>query len=167
MTTLTLDMYLSSNRDRDQPSSDDRSNRRKRQFQETMISPENSILSTEPPSKELRPYSQLELRNMQNGFLHSIGISDVYAHHENCDHSYYVKLNGKKYKLIKEHNNNDVGTCSVCWQLRRTPRELKDQANLFIELYREEFPDLKCDRLTLSRFQIEKIFYTWLYLERF
>lgn len=130
----------------------------------TMTHPDDSILNSEWVAPT-RPYSRKELEHLHDRLFRSYRLSSLYVIHESCGHQYYVKENGMKYKNLKENNTLDTGKCSVCWKLRQTPRSLKGSAIDFIDLYAENFPDLESPVYTYYRFEIERIFYTWLYQE--
>lgn len=141
-----------------------RSNRRDRRQQ--VIAPEDSILYTEWNEPD-RPYSQLELADMEEKLFKYLQLSDMYTHHDECGHSYYVKNNGVKYKqLVEEGNGADLGNCSVCWKLHNTPYSLStfgaDFTNLHTKVMEEHMSN---GRKSLFNYQIFKIFYTWLYNE--
>ncbi len=125
-----------------------------------VIQAHDSVLNTEwtPPD---RPYSQNELKDMEMVFKRHLQLSDISVHHPECGHSYLIKKNGLRYKKILE-DPNDIGNCSMCWKLSRTPKGLKEKVWEFIELNKPEDR-----RRTFFHFSVFKIFYTWLYDETY
>jgi hypothetical protein len=119
----------------------------------------------------MRPYSQKELVDLHNKNLASLGIGLNNVFHTKCGHSYYVKIGGRKERLIKESNNNrDVGNCSVCWKMGRTPPELRQYASEIINAYvddKEYEMNNPNGRLEHRSIELEKAFYTWLYAETY
>lgn len=114
--------------------------------------------------EETRPYSQLELVKNRNQMFSELNLSHRSVSHTDCGHSYHVRMYGQKFKEMNDlGTTEDVGNCSVCWKLRRTPRNLKHAAEHFIGLCQ----DINRDHLTFLDIQAEKIFNTWLYLEQY
>ena len=114
-----------------------------------------------------RPYSQLELKEMFERLMLS---ASHWVQHDRCGHRYFVKTNGVKYKQLNEFPEiRDHGNCSVCWKVRKTPREIRDVAVEFMDYIEDEFPNMSLDngRLTLYKYKVFEIFYTWLYKEDF
>jgi len=133
------------------------------------IHADDSILNSEwvAPS---RPYSNKELQHRHERFFKSLRLSSLYVCHSGCGHKYFVKENGVKYKGLQDEENEgslDIGKCSVCWKLRQTPRSIKGYALDFLDLYDEYFPSLDNIEFSYYTFEIERIFYTWLYQENF
>jgi hypothetical protein len=92
------------------------------------------------------------------------------VNHTRCGHTYFVKMYGQKYKDMLELDScTDVGNCSVCWKLRRTPRGLAERAKYFVDTYKSvsEFMNANQGYFTYDDLQIEKIFNTWLNLETY
>jgi hypothetical protein len=114
--------------------------------------------------EQTRPYSQNELNDMRTGLYRNFKLGKIKAYHDKCGHFYVVKENGKKEKELKENPDN-VGNCSVCWKLSKTPTELKYSANDMVANY------VKCfyyepSRYTYDLNDLEYIFYQWLYVEK-
>jgi hypothetical protein len=117
--------------------------------------------------KPARPYSQNELKFMRNNLYKSLNLGDTKIYHTKCYHFYNVKKNSRKEKEIKERNKNEnIGNCSVCWKLSKTPKHLKDIAFNMVNVY--------CDKLynepenySYNFLDIENVFYKWLYLENY
>ena len=133
----------------------------------TIQNAEQSVLLSEIDTEE-RPYSQLELSKNRSNLWSDLNLSRVSISHSRCNHSYYVKFNGKKFKDAKDQNSTiDVGNCSVCWKLRKTPRYLSNRSRSLVEHYMNvlAFQQANKNYLTFEDSQIEKIFYVWLYLE--
>jgi hypothetical protein len=120
-----------------------------------------NILETEYV-EPTRPYSQNELRDMRRSLYRQLRLSNEKAYHQKCNHNYFVKQNGKKEKEMKESGN--VGNCSVCWKLSKTPNSIKHKAYELISIYCREFgkePEI----ITYNLFDLENVYYRWLYEE--
>lgn len=112
-----------------------------------------------------RPYSQKELNNLRESFFRRLGIGNVRIEHSNsCGHFYFTKTNGKKEKESKEKGVSDVGNCSVCWKISKTPRNLKTNAHDLVYYFSTAFYDVPTT-LDHGLFTLEHDFYTWLYNE--
>jgi hypothetical protein len=111
-----------------------------------------------------RPYSQAELSNMRYKLYRHLRLGKTKAHHEKCDHFYFVKENGRKEKDIIEQNTSDCGNCSVCWKINKTPKHLKNKAydlvNEYCKIYYNE-PTY----LTYEDVDLENAFYKWMCIE--
>jgi hypothetical protein len=116
-------------------------------------------------SNEDRPYSRKELEALHKNLLRRMRIGSVYINHPDCNHGYYCKAGGKKEKDMKESNGENVGNCSVCWKLNRTPKRLKNSARDLINHYMDRSPLLYSPPGTYFLFELETDFYTWLYNE--
>ncbi len=118
-----------------------------------------------------RPYSQKELSDLHDKNLSSLGIGFTNVCHTKCGHSYYVKTGGRKERLIKESNNaRDIGNCSICWKMGRTPPDLRSYANDIINAYlddKEYEMNSKENRLVHRSIELERVFFTWLYIETY
>lgn len=133
----------------------------------TIDKSEQSVLMSEI-EEETRPYSQLELKKNRMQLWGELNLSKVCVSHTRCGHAYYVKLNGKKYSQVKEEGSTeDVGSCSVCWKLRKTPRYMSNRVRSLVECYSDvlRYQQENDNYLGFKDAQIEKIFYIWLYLE--
>jgi hypothetical protein len=127
------------------------------------ILPSQSILYTEWSEPD-RPYSQKELVVLTEKLYTDLHIVDMAVTHPKCGHSYRIK-NGVRYKKLKEqHQDDDVGNCSVCWKISKTPKELQNLVKDFVELHSD---DLTSSRHTYFSYTVKNIFYTWLYVEMF
>lgn len=117
-----------------------------------------------------RPFSQIELaKTRKYGFV-QLGLStDVYAHHPECGHAYFVRMNGKKYKDIQESKDRNSGNCSVCWKTRQTPRKLLGNVDWLVEEYSKVFAYQTRDNARLTPYMcwVEGVFNTWLNRENF
>jgi hypothetical protein len=91
-------------------------------------------------------------------------VGQSQASHAECGHIYYVKFNGKKEREMKEAGSADVGNCSVCWKISRTPPQLKSRARELVEAYTSSFSNPPT-RMTYELLDVLKSFYTWLYAE--
>ena len=117
--------------------------------------------------KPTRPYSQNELKFMRNGLYKNINLGNNRICHTKCNHFYYVKKNSRKEKELKEKNRNEnIGNCSVCWKLSKTPKYLKDNANEMVRYYCKSFYDDN-ENYSYDLFDLENVFYRWLYQENF
>ena len=137
---------------------------RRKNREQALTNPDDSCLYNEWVEPE-RPYSQRELDTLENDFFEKMQLStELSTLHNGCGHAYLVKKNGAKFKdLLAEPEMRDVGNCSVCWKLGRTPRELRYLANDFIRIYNLE----ASTRKTFYDYQVKRTFYTWLYNENY
>jgi hypothetical protein len=121
-----------------------------------------SILEQEYIEPSSRPYSQKELLYNKNKVYKMMRISKTRAHHKNCGHFYYVKENGLKEKEIKKSNLLDIGKCSVCWKIYRSPVHLKNMVKNLTTEYCNIFlvPPVY---LTHENVDLEITFIKWLY----
>ena len=124
-----------------------------------------------------RPYSTKELLYLKNLLYENLSLSKYKVSHTKCGHFYHIRKNSRKEKEIKEikeikeeeikeENLIDIGNCSICWKIYKTPRYLKEKAKNMTEYYLNNFSDdeLKYDYNLLD---LETIFYKWLYLENY
>ena len=88
-----------------------------------------------------RPYSQNELKFNREKLQRDFRLSKSRALHSRCKHFYLVRVNGRKEREMIETNSNDVGNCSVCWKLNKTPSYLKDRALDLVHYYTEQFEE--------------------------
>ena len=114
--------------------------------------------------KPTRPYSSNELSDMRNNFFKKINLSNVIASHKNCKHFYYVKENGRKEKELNENNN--VGNCSCCWKLSKTPNDLFQKAEELVNIYSTKFKEYP-STLNYDLLDVEICFYKWLYVDKY
>jgi hypothetical protein len=112
-----------------------------------------------------RPYSINELNDTRENFIKKINLSSTKAFHKNCGHFYFVKENGRKEKELSENNDN-VGNCSCCWKLNKTPKNLQKNAEDLVNIYSLKFNSQQ-PGLTYDLLDIEISFYKWLYVERY
>ena len=111
-----------------------------------------------------RPHSQKELACNRDKLYRYLRLGKVKAHHKACGHYYNVKVNSRKEKEINESKEHDVGNCSVCWRLHKTPRYLEDAAQDIITQYHERFQFEQDPKiLTYYNVDIENVYYRWLY----
>uniref|UniRef100_A0A6C0LY22 Uncharacterized protein n=1 Tax=viral metagenome TaxID=1070528 RepID=A0A6C0LY22_9ZZZZ len=111
-----------------------------------------------------RPYSRNELNFKRDKLYTNLRLGKHTAYHDNCRHHYRVRTNGRKEKELLAMKNNDVGNCSVCWTLSKTPSFLKDRANELVEHYTETFQEDQ-ELLEHDTLDLETTFYKWLYLD--
>lgn len=120
-----------------------------------------NVLDTEYVAPS-RPYSQNELNDMRNNLYRQIRLGKEKATHNKCNHFYLVKENGKKEKEIRENGN--MGNCSVCWKLSKTPVELKYKALDLVKAYCTDFYNEPL-QFSYGLYDLENVFYKWLYFE--
>ena len=109
-----------------------------------------------------RPYSQNELKNMSNAIHYNTRLGNTMALHKNCSHLYLTKKNGKKEQEILKMKTKDVGKCSVCWKINKTPGYLRDKAtNLASDYYNTFIETPKF--LSYRKIDLENSYYKWLY----
>jgi hypothetical protein len=128
-----------------------------------MTTPTISVLEAEYVEPQ-RPYSSNELVSMRNKLFRQLRLGKIRAHHQKCNHFYFVKENGRKEKDIFEQNTEDCGNCSVCWKLNKTPKNLRNRASSLINEYCITFQD-ELPNLTYEVVDLENAFYKWLCLE--
>ena len=110
-----------------------------------------------------RPYSQDELRDMRLNLYRQLKLGKEKAYHHKCRHVYIVKENSKKEKEIQS-NSVDIGNCSVCWKLSKTPLGIRNRAYDLVKAYNSDF-STDSDHLSYNLYDLENIYYRWLYLE--
>ena len=112
-----------------------------------------------------RPYSQNELTDNRERTRRYLKLGEHLAHHSRCRHFYLARANGRKEKEILEAGSGtDIGNCSVCWKISRTPQDLREAAYDLTQAYSESFYE-EPEYLTHSKVELELAFYKWLYLE--
>lgn len=117
--------------------------------------------------KPNRPYSQDELIGMRTTLFKYLKLSKHKVYHPKCKHQYFVKEGGKKENEIIDNNSTtDIGNCSCCWKLNKTPKKFKEYAENTINIYNYSFYD-EPQKLTHSDVDIETCFYTWLYKDNY
>ena len=119
-----------------------------------------SILENEYKEPD-RPYSQDELKFNRTQLFQKLRIGNVRAYHKQCGHFYFVKLNGRKEKIIIDSKGTDSGNCSVCWKLKKMGR-LKHAASTVVKIFTEVWAD-EPTVLTYDDVDVEKVYYIWLY----
>ncbi len=124
-----------------------------------VLSIEKVLNGKYPPAT--RPYSQLELAEIRTKNLRRLSVGNQMACHD-CGHIYFAKENGKKEERIK-NGEDDIGQCSVCWKLKRTPPELRGRAQDLVDEYQYHFSD-KPAKWSHYIVHIEQTYYRWLYL---
>ena len=121
----------------------------------------NSVLESDYV-EPTRPYSQDELSFNREKLRKFFRLSNSRVSHQRCRHFYLVRTNGRKEREMIETNSSDVGNCSVCWRINKTPPYLKDRAIDLVHKYCEFF-DEDPTILTYRLNDIEDVFYKWLY----
>ena len=113
--------------------------------------------------EQTRPYSQNELKNMRLDLFQKLRLGNLMVRHR-CGHIYFVKQNSKKEKEMIEKKSTNVGKCSVCWKINKTPVELRDKAcNLAQEYYNVFNKDSHF--ISYNKVDLETSFYKWLYTD--
>ena len=130
-----------------------------------------------------RPISKSELISTRKKNINMLKLSTEYLiRHSKCNHVYLCKKYGKKEKLLLEMksenkdnvvdnvvvDNVDIGNCSVCWKINRTPKDLKYTARSVVNTYMKEHPNMENEN-NLNHFtvELERVFYHWLYKDNF
>ena len=111
-----------------------------------------------------RPYSQNELNQMRVSLHTNIKLGKKMATHQRCGHIYLTKNNGRKEKEMNQQNSNDVGKCSVCWKINKTPKNLQDKAKNLSQEYSNIFRH-NPTYISHSNVDVESSYYNWLYNE--
>ena len=112
--------------------------------------------------KQARPYSQSELRDSRTSLFNSLRLGEKIVCHDKCGHIYLTKQNGRKEKEIIESGQVDVGKCSVCWKISKTPRNLRDKARELAHEYCNTFSKTP-EFLSYRKLDLETVYYKWLY----
>jgi len=113
--------------------------------------------------EQTRPYSQNEFKDMRYKLYKELRLGKTKAFHTKCKHFYLVKKNGKKEREI-QNNSADIGNCSICWKIAKSPKDYKGKANDLVNTYCFEFYE-DPDYMSYGLFDIENTFYRWLYSE--
>jgi hypothetical protein len=121
-----------------------------------------SVLET-PYVEPERPFSQKELENMRSQLYAKLYLGSMVIKHKDCGHFYVAKKNGKKEKEAMEKGEENVGNCSVCWKLNKTPKRLRKLAHSTVDEFCENMPTQT--ELSYGMIDMERVFYTWLYRE--
>ena len=122
---------------------------------------ENLLTKNYPEAQ--RPYSQDEISDIRTKSLSRLNVGDTMVFHEGCCHFYLAKAGGKKEAQVKEEQTLDTGCCSVCWKLRKTPKDLRKTAEEMVEAFNYNFSE-RPDRWSLSLLHLEITYYKWLYI---
>jgi hypothetical protein len=112
-----------------------------------------------------RPLSNDELKDMRKKLYDDLKISEITTLHKKCKHRYHVESNGKRETEIK--NNKINNNCSVCWKVKNMPEELTDLCYDMVDAYMMKFynEDKEGFCYTYNMYDLENVFYTWLYRE--
>jgi hypothetical protein len=137
---------------------------------QTHLTSSRSVLNSEyiPQS---RPYSNKELAFLRSELRRRVKLGTHMVYHARCKHFYYTKENSRKEKEVLESGQNNVGNCSVCWRLSKTPYDLRNKAydlvDEYMYLFRDEGNpnDAEKPKITYDSVDIENIYYRWLYTE--
>ena len=63
-----------------------------------------------------------------------------------------------------QKNSDDVGKCSVCWKINKTPKNLQDKARNLSQEYCNTFKE-NPTYLSYQKVDLERSYYIWLYNE--
>jgi hypothetical protein len=107
-----------------------------------------------------RPYSQRELTELEKKWKKTLRVGEYVVNHTDCHHSYLARVGGKKE--LEAIQSGNVGNCSVCWKIKRTPKKLKEKAKYLVNMYMSIPTD---SSLSYDIVEIQMDFYTWLYNE--
>lgn len=117
-----------------------------------------------------RPYSQQELEDIIGDIKKRLKLSGQKLKYTRNNYVYYAKKYGKKEKQCienqqngLEYSNENIGGCSVEWQLRKTPDEYYNVAQDIIEAYMD-YEHNPPEKLSYFNVEIFRMFYSWLYL---
>uniref|UniRef100_A0A6C0EKJ4 Uncharacterized protein n=1 Tax=viral metagenome TaxID=1070528 RepID=A0A6C0EKJ4_9ZZZZ len=127
------------------------------------MSDKDSVLEKQYVEAE-RPYSQKELENLRQRMRRRLYLGTVLIEHENCGHFYYARANSRKEREARETGQKNVGNCSVCWKINRTPRRLKGRAKDLVDEYCRTLHE-DPQYWTYYLHDLESDFYFWLYNE--
>jgi len=132
---------------------------------------ENILRKEFPPAD--RPYSQNELTDMRERILARLKVGNTMVYHEQTGYFYLAKAGGKNFylakaggkkeKAVQNGESLDPAGCSVCWKLRKTPQDLREEARDMVEAYQVNF-EKKPEKWSLNLVNLEATFYKWLYL---
>ena len=111
---------------------------------------------------QTRPYSQSELRDSRKNIFRSLRLGEKIVCHDKCGHIYLTKQNGQKEKEMRETGKVDVGKCSVCWKISKTPRFLRHKARDLALDYFNTFSNTP-EFLSYQKMDLETVYYKWLY----
>lgn len=114
--------------------------------------------------KQDRPYSQIELKELREKLLSRSRVGRVMVSHEQCGHFYFAKEGGKKEQRIVDSDGKECGSCSVCWQLKKTPVEFRERALELVDEYQLNF-ESKPTKWNLGLIDLERSFYRWVYYD--
>lgn len=114
-------------------------------------------------SKTYRPYSKLELVDIDAEINKKFKIGDVIASHYTCQHKYRVKRGGKKELSVLDSVDGYLPAfmCSVCYKLRTSNEKIDADIERIM-------CDAECTRpkdfiLDVDILRQKEQFYKWLY----
>lgn len=125
-----------------------------------------------------RPISEHEIADRIQSIYQHHRLGSVWAHHNKCGHFYLTRKNSIKEKAVKD--GTALTGCTVCWALRSTEpvhkKRVKGLYDTFYHLFTpspsppvnpmvatEWKPTFSGPEYTWHRYDIEKIFYDFLY----
>jgi len=114
----------------------------------------------------MRPFSQKELLSLREKLYKNLRLGTMRVYHDECQHFYYVRHNGRKEKdMLQNNSTNNVGNCSVCWKVNKTTLNQQTQIKDLISDY-SNYLYTDPTYLTYDLIELEKDFYKWLYSDQ-
>ena len=111
-----------------------------------------------------RPYSQSELSDNRSKNIERLNVGEVMVYHQKCNHFYLAKLGGKKETTVQSGEPLDDECCSVCWKLRKTSSDIRDEVMDMVEAFHSMF-ETKPTKWTRNLIYLENVYYKWLYID--
>ena len=111
-----------------------------------------------------RPQSQCEHVDIRAKHMERLNVGSVMVYHQRCNHFYLAKNGGKKEAAVQSGEPLDDGCCSVCWKLRKSTNEIRDEVEDMVEAYHMQFEN-KPERWSPLLVHLEHTYYKWLYID--
>ena len=111
-----------------------------------------------------RPQSQCEHIDIRAKHMERLNVGSVMVYHQRCNHFYLAKNGGKKEAAVQSGEPLDDGCCSVCWKLRKSTNEIRDEVEDMVEAYHMNFEN-KPERWSPLLIHLEHTYYKWLYID--
>jgi len=111
-----------------------------------------------------RPQSQCEYVDIRTKNMERLNVGTVMVYHQRCNHFYLAKNGGKKEAAVQSGEPLDDGCCSVCWKLRKSTNEIRDEVHDMVEAYHMQFEN-KPERWSPLLIHLELTYYKWLYTD--
>lgn len=112
-----------------------------------------------------RPFSAKELWQKRQKTVKRFHLGNITIDHPRCRHCYLAKAGGRKEQEAKASEGKNLGNCSVCWKMRKTPEHLRPAAAELVDAYINISPDRFDPPASAYHVELERVFYTWLYGE--